>query len=728
MKTIALNWELGCCKAPDTPCEAYVSARVPGNVQLDWARAKGLPDYTFGDNYKQYAFMEDLYWRYRAHAVVDADAACAVLFFNGIDYAYRISVNGECLCEGAGLFTPVRLDINRYIGQAIDVEVLILPVPKRGDIPDRSQADHSVKPPVSYGWDWHPRLIPSGLFEPAGIELLPAAHAERFDLSYTLNEDRSAAVLRVDARIRQAAEARFDLLDPEGNVVLQQTLRADGSAVQAAVTFAKPRLWWCAGHGPQPVYTALLHVGSHTLRRSVGFRTVRLVMNEGAWARPSDFPKSRSDAPITLELNGRRIFAKGSNWVPPEVFPGIITEETYRPLVERAAEAHMNIFRVWGGGMVGKESFFDCCDRLGIMVWQEFPLSCNNYPDDPEYLRVLEQEAVSILRRARTHPSLVMWCGGNELFNSWSGMTEQSHALRLLDKLCYEEDRHTPFIMTSPLNGMGHGNYVNLDYDGKETIGKLIASHNTAYTEFGSPGASPADYLRSFMSPEDYGNPRPGSVWEDHHAFNAWREDTWLRQQEIAYYFGALEGTDAKVAATERIQSICYQLLFEEMRRQWPQCSMALNWCYNEPWPCAANNSLINWPCKPKPAYYAVQAALRPQSVTARLLRIRYRPGEELQAEIWVMNDAMEALAGDEVRVFLEANGHEEALGSFAFAPIAAQTNRKLFQVVFPLPVCEDREAALVLRTALRPDLGNRYPLFCWDEASNPVRQNILNV
>jgi len=204
MTVQALNWELGFCTGPEAPCAQYVPARVPGNVQLDWARATGLPDYTYGDNYKQYAFMEDLYWRYRAHALVDAGAERAVLFFEGIDYAYRIYVNGECLREGAGLFTPVRIDISRFIGQAVEVEVLILPVPKRGDRPDRSQADHSVKPPVSYGWDWHPRLIPSGLFEPAGIELLPADHVERFELSYTLQEDRGAAILHVDALLSRA--------------------------------------------------------------------------------------------------------------------------------------------------------------------------------------------------------------------------------------------------------------------------------------------------------------------------------------------------------------------------------------------------------------------------------------------------------------------------------------------------------------------------------------------
>ena len=122
-----------------------------------------------------------------------------------------------------------------------------------------------------------------------------------------------------------------------------------------------------------------------------------------------------------------------------------------------------NLLRVHGGGSVNKESFYELCDEMGIMVWQEFPLACNEYPDEDEYLDVLKQDAASIICRLRTHPCLVMWCGGNELFNGWSGMTEQHHALRLLDSLCYEYDRFTPFNMTSPLLGMSHGNYVQLN-------------------------------------------------------------------------------------------------------------------------------------------------------------------------------------------------------------------------------------------------------------------------
>ena len=134
-------------------------------------------------------------------------------------------------------------------------------------------------------------------------------------------------------------------------------------------------------------------------------------------------------------------------------------------------DAHMNILRIWGGGFVNKESFFELCDELGIMVWQEFPLACNEYPDEEHYLSVLKKEATSIVRRLRTHPCAILYCGGNELFNNWSLMTDQHHALRLLNAVCYEEDRCTPFIATSPLNGMGHGSYLNYD----ETIDEEAA-------------------------------------------------------------------------------------------------------------------------------------------------------------------------------------------------------------------------------------------------------------
>jgi beta-galactosidase/beta-glucuronidase len=163
-------------------------------------------------------------------------------------------------------------------------------------------------------------------------------------------------------------------------------------------------------------------------------RTVRLVMAPDQWNEPGEnaFPKPQTPPPITLAINGRPIFAKGSNWVPPEVFPGSLTLERMRELLHLAAGCHFNLLRVWGGGLSTIPEFYELCDEFGLMVWQEFPLACNASPDDPDYLGVLDRESRWLIVRLRAHACVVLWCGGNELFNAWSGMTERNSTYSLL--------------------------------------------------------------------------------------------------------------------------------------------------------------------------------------------------------------------------------------------------------------------------------------------------------
>ncbi|AUX26109.1 uncharacterized protein SOCEGT47_066680 [Sorangium cellulosum] len=316
---------------------------------------------------------------------------------------------------------------------------------------------------MSYGWDWHPRLIPCGIWQETGVQLRPACHFRAVDFRYRLSDDLTTADLdvRIETSDPAAARASWRLLDPDGEEVV--------SSATPEARLTGVRLWWPSGEGEPALYTLEVLLGgerAHT--RKVGFRRVRLVMHEGAWDEPARFPKSRSLPPVTLEVNGRMIFARGSNWVCPEIFPGVIDEGVYRPLLELARDAHFNLLRTWGGAIVNKEAFYAICDELGLMVWTEFHLACNLYEGEPNYLRVLEQEAESIIRRVRQHPSLALWCGGNELFNVWSGMTDQSLPLRLLNKMTYELDRDTPFIPTAPLDGMGHGDYRFRDERGRE--------------------------------------------------------------------------------------------------------------------------------------------------------------------------------------------------------------------------------------------------------------------
>ena len=639
-----LIWTVGPSKLAALPPTELVPAEVPGAVQLDWGRAKSLPEYWVDDQFKGYQGLEDLFWLYRARLELPEHGPDERVFFvcGGVDYRFRVLLEGAVVHEQEGMFTPFELDLTDRAKTGDVLEILVFPAPKADGEPEgRAQARLSNKPPVSYGWDWHPRLIPLGIWQDTGLQVRQRVHLRSVDVRYLLNEDFSRAQLTVAVETSDPSSARlsFRLLDPEGQVAVE--FEAPSAVVE------RPRLWWPAGEGKPELYTlevVLNGVVAHSQR--VGFRRLRLVMHEGAWREPAGFPKSRSEPPITLEVNGRVIFARGSNWVCPEIFPGKISAETYRPLLELARAAHFNLLRTWCGAIINKESFYEICDELGLLVWTEFHLACNLYDGEGEYLRVLDQESRSIIRRVRQHASLALWCGGNELFNAWSGMTDQSLALRLLNKNCYELDRDTPFIATAPLGGMGHGDYRFRDEHGRELFQIFAEARNTAYSEFGCPGPSAVDYLQTFIPESELFPPRPGTAWQTHHGLGAWEMDpgTWLCQAAIEHYFGPTQTLEQLVTRGQLMQAEGYKFIFEEARRQKPVCSMALNWCFNEPWPSAANNNLLSWPHRPKPAYYAVPSracASRCWRARASRSSVGKQGDMAFEAEIWILNESL---------------------------------------------------------------------------------------
>ena len=683
-------------------------ATVPGAVQLDWALAHGLPDPAYGKNVFLYEGLEDSAWLYRTEvpeARVGPDE-CLVFVCAEVDYACEVRIGGVKRRAHEGLLAPLEVDVTD-VPAGMPVEVLLLPAPKRHALPaDRSQASHVTKPAVSYGWDWHPRLIAIGLCGDAGFEVRPRVHLRHVDFSYTLAEDLSFATVHVTIEASEpAATGAWRLLDAAGSVVLDSH-KADG-------VLRSPRLWWTHDHGEPYLYTleAELENGD-TLHRRVGFRRVRLVMYPGQWEYDTSMPKSRDSPPITVELNGRRIFAKGSNWVSPDLFHGRVDAGTYKPLLELARGAHFNLLRCWGGAHAPKEAFHALCDEMGILVWQEFPLSCNLYPDDPAYLAELDRESRSLIRRVRQHPSLGLWCGGNELFNAWSRMTDQSLPLRLLNRNCYELDPLTPFIPTSPLYGMGHGDY-RFRSRGRDVFQTFQQARCTAYPEFGCPGASPAGYLRTFIPPEELWPPRAGTSWETHHALSAWEGDlnSWLFLNTLEDYFGPSGSLEEMVERSAWLQAEGYKSVYEESRRQQPRCSMALCWCYNEPWPAAANNSLLNWPALPKPAYEAVKAACRPVLASARIPRFQWLPGERFTAELWMLNDSPEEQPAGTLAAEVVASGRRWLLGTWSFPGLAPQTNAQGPEVSLVLPKDVGEEFELELSVGSRVDCSSRYRL-----------------
>lgn len=724
MKKLTLNWTLShtpeLAKAP----VEFIPATVPGAVQLDYAKALNYKPYYFGINFKQFDWMEDEYFIY--DSVLDftiSNMESATLCFMGIDYKYQILIDGKSAAKGEGMFTPVYIDVSAYSGKKVPLKVVLDPIPKCPDVPKtRAQARACCKPASSYGWDWHPRLVPSGIWDEAYIRISPIGSPFNLQASYRLSEDLKSVTVTANVDVCGQGVFEASITDGNGKIVASEKRTVGENQTETFVlTVQAPELWFPRGYGSQPLYTLTVK-GNDSVSRRIGFRRSKLIHAKGAEIFESTFPKGPKAAPMTIEINGKRVFAKGSNWVNTEIFPCLMTNERYDELIQLAYDANMNIFRMWGGQFINHEYFYDRCDELGIMLWQEFMLSCNLHPDTDDYLAVLEQEATTIIKRLRTHPSITFWCGGNELFNSWSGLTCQSHPLRLLDSLCYKHDRFTPFNMTSPLHGVHHGSYVKVQFpdderrdgnyeNGEEFICAVKRSVSTAYTEFGCNAASPAYYIKKYiMDEKDYADCSPNNeVWVAHHAFKAWNESSWIGLPEIIHFFGGYTDTDDIVDKSIYLQNMCYKSMFEEMRRQAPLCSMAINWDFNEPWPCAAGNSLVNWPAEPKPCLKSVGEALRPTIFSLNVSHNRYLTGETFTGEIWMLNDSDDEIDETECNVYCIC-GDKKMLIKLAKAPAAkARSNSRGVSFEFKIPKDFPERFSISIESEKNPQYNSTY-------------------
>ena len=677
-------------------------AMVPGNIQEDYARAVGICDVMYGENVTRLEAVENDVFEYRATLDFTVKDGERVFFVaEGVDYKYDVLLNGQTVCSYEGMFKACEVDLTESLRGNDALTVRIYPHPKREGafVGTRDEADASCKPAVSYGWDWNPRLLISGMWRDAYIETRGEDYIGDCEPLYTLSRDFGFADITFNVECK--SDYTVTLYDAEG----RKLYSGDGSSVR----LNNPKLGWCNGQGEPYLYKWEVECGNNRKSGSIGIRRVRLLRNIGA-DDPSGYPKGRYAAPITLELNGRRIFMKGANYVNPDIFWGRIDEQRYRELVTLAKDGNMNIFRIWGGAAFNKEEFYRLCDEAGIMLWQEFPLACNSYPNEDAYLNVLEEEATALILALRRHPSVVLWCGGNELFNGWSGMSDQSLPLRLLDSLCYNLDRNTPFLATSPLEGMGHGNYVFYDWNnGTDVFENNAKIKFTAYTEFGVPSISPMASLAKIIPEDELGEISDTPSWRLHHAVKAWRPESHACVNTLEKFFGEGHTTEQRIEESMLLQGEGLKAIYELARRQSPYCSAAIAWCFNEPWITAANCSIVSYPACPKPSYYEVKRALRPVLFSAAIPKFSWRGKEKFSADIWLLNDTCGAVSAS-VEVLLRIGEKEIPLANWS-GSTAVGENRECIGVRADLPNdCDAGIMTLVLRSD-NGELNSEYRL-----------------
>lgn len=693
-----------------------VPATVPGAVQYDWGKAHGWPDHWRGEEPERYKGLEDQYWLYQAGLPDFALKPGERLLFTveGVDYQFQILCAGRIVHAQEGMLTPVEVDLTGKAKPGDFLEVLVFPAPKMKIPGGQGRVFfESCKPGVSYGWDFHPyHLTPLGMWQEARLEVRPAIDLRRVDIHTNVGDDLGIGELEVTLTSSGAKgqTARLSPLDAEGRTVWQQDeiIRDDTQAVTA--TISQPQLWWPHDQGTPYRYRLRVALAGEVVERHCGFRRVRLVLNKGAEQKPDG--GTRPYAAATFEINGRRIFAKGATWVAPDIFYGLSNEKTYRDLLTLVRDGNMNIVRTWGGAPAPKEAFFEICDELGIMVSQEFPLAGGYFPGKPEWLRILDRESRSLIERISQHPCLVQWCGGNELI-IWSRNTEQQLMFRLLNRNCFDLDPHTPFIESSPAYGIGHGPYQFW------TGWKFLGQQRTGYAEFGAPGAASVEMLQRIIPAEELFPPGENGSWAAHHG------KQWLQLETIEQMCGRQESLEQLVANSQMLQAEGLRHAYEETRRQWPFCSQSMCWVLNEPWPSAANNSIIGWPCLPKPAYYAVKEACRPQLASARYPKPDWKPGEMFSAELWLLNDSPKPLKAGKLHA--ELRDGNQLLGGmdweFPESPACVNLKGPELKAMLRDTAAQDY-VTLALRVDGRPELDSAYRIFLPPSNPAPVREN----
>ncbi|MFO7733698.1 MAG: glycoside hydrolase family 2 protein [Candidatus Aminicenantes bacterium] len=407
---------------------AWNKATVPGCVHTDLMSAGLIPDPFFRMNELEVRWIEKQGWVYRrafeaGEGVTGGERV--ELVAEGLDTFARIFLNGRRVGETENMFRTWRFDIRPFLKRGRNVIQIEFdsPVEREKALASRAshklpgEAPHVRKAPYHFGWDWGPRLVTSGIWRPIRIEAWSGARFRDMEIVQE-SLGREAARLRVRARVDATGPATAELeIYVDGvkaiGAARSVALGPGGTWLETAVQIDQPRLWWPAGLGEQNLYrleVRLVRDGQalDADARRIGLRTLALEQRPDRWGRSFQF-----------SVNGLPFFAKGANWIPADSFPSRVTREKYGRLLGSAVEAHMNMLRVWGGGIYESADFYDLCDELGIVVWQDFMFACAMFPGDEGFLANVAEEAAEVVKRLRHHPSIGLWCGNNECEEGW---------------------------------------------------------------------------------------------------------------------------------------------------------------------------------------------------------------------------------------------------------------------------------------------------------------------
>ncbi|WP_294083282.1 beta-mannosidase [Proteiniphilum sp. UBA5384] len=629
----------------------WYSAEVPGSVQHDLVRHKVLPDPFYGTNEEKVQWVEDENWDFRKTFTITAGQLQyddAQLFFEGLDTHADVFLNGSRIFRSENMFIGYKIPIKHllkegenhlYIRFYSPIQ-LMMPAratfgydyPAGNDHREEKLSIYNRKAPYHFGWDWGIRIAQMGIWKPVSIKFYNDAYIEDYYVKQALVTEQLA---KIDNRIEIHSVAN----DPiEATVTIEYSLQGDtGQPISKNITLYpgnnivslpqeinRPKRWMPVHWGEQHLYdfTVKIVSGNRQIAKKTvrtGLRSIRLVQESDQYGKSFYF-----------EVNGIPLFAKGSNYIPGEIFTTQQDADFYNTLFDNITAANMNFVRVWGGGIYENEEFYRQADERGILVWQDFIFGCVPYPSDDSFLKNVEQEVTYNIKRLRNHTSLAFWCGNNEIeegLNHWGWQNDYPTEVmdiwfegynktfrELIPGLVNELDGTRSYIHGSPYNS-NWGNpekFTSSDahdwglWHGRMPFEAMADRLPRFASEFGFQSFPEMKTIRTFAEAKDFDI--SSDIMKIHQKSGIGNE---VIKQYMDMYFHTPKNFEDFVYIGLVMQGNGMEESVEAMRRGRPYCMGALYWQINDDWPVVSWSSIDyynNW----KAQHYRMRDVLAP--------------------------------------------------------------------------------------------------------------------
>ncbi|MCD7899083.1 MAG: glycoside hydrolase family 2 protein [Bacteroides sp.] len=609
-------------------------ATVPGGVHTDLLDNKLIEDPFFRLNERNMQWIDKEDWIYETSFDVEQEIfnrKNISICFDGLDTFADVTLNGEKIISADNMFRSWKADIKSllkesgnklqvYFHSPIKKGIILwdaLPFPyeasndysQDGGVFDKKVSVVTRKAPYHYGWDWGPRLVPSGIWRPVYLEAWDAAKIQDVQYIQTSVTSRQAQIdVAVEIFADHDMSASLTLLNQTDNrkeATQKVNLKKGFNKIPLSFKLKNPRLWWTNGLGESFLYDFITQLSTNNTlieshEQKIGLRSIKII------TKPDQYGES-----FYFELNGHPIFAKGSNYIPSDNFLTRVTDSMYEKTILDAVNANMNMLRIWGGGIYENKIFYDLCDKYGILVWQDFMFACAMYPTEGELLENIRQEAIENVRRLRNHPSIAVWCGNNECLDAWMNwgwkrrqdqkdpqvsaiMWKQFKDLyfETLPAVVAEHHPGIDYRKTSPYSDdqgtrdpkVGDSHYWEV-WQGRKPLSQFLHEKSRFFSEYGFQSFPEFESIKKYApEPEDW------AVTSE--VMMAHQKGGMLANERILNFlkeeYKEPQSLQSFVYMSQLLQADAMKMAMETHRRDMPYCMGSLVWQHNDCWPVAS--------------------------------------------------------------------------------------------------------------------------------------------